>query len=721
MADYAADDAAPPAKSERAYVITDSDLLGHVRTERRQSIGFGEGDGGELTKRREKALLYYKGDVTKDLPDPPNRSKAVSTDVAEAIDTALPDLAEIFLSGEDIVTFTPDGAEDEDRARDETDFVQRVLFQQNPGFVIFTTAMKDALLSVTGLFHWWYEEEEATRALGVLPPEDAKLAPAVEAQFGSPEQLQVEEREDGSVAFSLPQLKGRICYRAIPPEDFTVGQDTVTLAEGTYCAFRERARVQALIERGLDAEEVRKLPAYTRPDETVTFARDEAGENNQGMGAATGDLRMVEIRNHYLRIDRDGDGDTELWKVVTDAAETVILDIEEADHVPFSALTPYMSAHRFYGESVADRLLEIMRIKTTLLRMLLDSGFFALNQRMEVGLEKANEYTIPDLIRNEPNVPVRTKTGDAVRPISAGGLNFDVFSALEFASVMGEQRTGIVRNAQGLNPDTLHDTAAGAMQLINAAQKRLRFIARVFAETGIKELCLGIHRTMRVNWSDQHAPIQAKFGKAWKTAQPHQWPEREDMEVHVGPVSKEHELAMLSKQMEIVQNVIELQGGTQGPYVTESNVHNLLTAWSRAAGQKAPELYWSDPQSTEMQQAMAKQQPKPDPDMAKAQAQIQADQARASADLQLQREKAAADLQLQREKAEASSAAAAAQAQRDHELRLAEHAADVQLRREQMAGELQLKREGMAAELAMKREMGMTPTTQGPQVGGEAG
>jgi hypothetical protein len=721
MAESAADTAAKPTKPERAYVVADDEMLSHVRVERQQSIGFGEGDSGELVKRRERALLYYKGDVREDLPDPPNRSRAVSTDVAEAIDTALPDLAEIFLSGEDIVTFTPEGEEDEAQAREETDFVQRVLFQQNPGFVIITTAMKDALLSVTGLFHWWYEEEEASRELGVLSPEQANLAPAVEAQLGQSERLQVEQQEDGSVSFSLPQLKGRVCYRAIPPEDFTVAQDTVTLAEGTYCAYRERARVQALIERGLDAEKVRKLPEFSRRDESVDRARDEAGETDRGMAGSTGDLRVVEIRNHYLRIDRDGDGETELWRVVTDADEQVLLDLEEVDHIPFSALTPYMSAHRFYGESVADRLLEIMRIKTSLLRMMLDSGFFALNQRMAVAMDGANDFTIPDLLRNEPNVPVRMRSVGAVTPLQAGQLGFDVFGALEYASVMGEQRTGIVRNAQGLNPDTLHDTASGAMQLINAAQKRLRFIARVFAETGIKELCLGIHRTMRVNWTDQHAPVRGKFGKQWKTAQPHQWPERDDMEVHVGPVSKDHELAMLSKQMEILQSVIQLQGGTQGPFVSEANVHNLLTAWSRAAGQKSPEQYWTDPQSPEVQQAKAQQQPKPDPEMAKVQAQIAAQNQKAQADVQLAREKAAADLQLQREKHAADGAAAEAQAAREHELRLQEHAADVQLRREQMAGELQLKRDGMVAELALKREMGARPEVQGPEVGGEPG
>jgi hypothetical protein len=83
-----------------------------------------------------------------------------------------------------------------------------------------------------------------------------------------------------------------------------------------------------------------------------------------------------------------------------------------------------------------------------------------------------------------PGAPIRSATGDAVRPISAGQLGFDVFGAMEYVSVMGEQRSGVVRNAQGLNPDTLHETAKGALAMISQAQKRVRMIARVFAETG---------------------------------------------------------------------------------------------------------------------------------------------------------------------------------------------------------------------------------------------
>src|SRR5690606_10648717 len=118
--------------------------------------------------------------------------------------------------------------------------------------------------------------------------------------------------------------------------------------------------------------------------------------------------------------------------------------------VPFAALTPYLVPHQFFGESVADKLIEVQRIKTAVTRMFLDSGYFALNQRMQVDMTLASDWTLSDLLKNEPNMPVRTR-GDAVKPLQSGGLASDPLAAIEHFSAQGEQRTGIVRNAQGLN------------------------------------------------------------------------------------------------------------------------------------------------------------------------------------------------------------------------------------------------------------------------------
>jgi hypothetical protein len=664
----------------RRLRYSDADFLRIVDDECRRSVGFGEGDTGELARVRIKAQEYRQGRIV-DLPAIRGRSTAVDSTLADAVDTLMPDVMEVFFGGDDVVTFQADGAADEAQAREETDVVTHVVFHQNDAFRAFHDAIQDALLNRTGLFHWWWEEDEkalASHETGGL--EEAAAVAALAQLQRSWTRAQLERREDGSVAVKVSELRGRVCIKAVPSEDFTVAADAIALRDAAYCALRDRPRVQELIARGVDGRLARSLPHATSRQDAIENARDEAGENDRAGESGIDDLRVVEVRTHYLRIDADDDGDVEIWRIETDAEQRVLLQKERVSQIPFGALTPYLSAHRFYGESLADKLFEVMRIKTVLLRMLLDSGYFALNQRMEVSEEQASEFTIADLLNNAPNVPVRSKTGQAVRPISGGGLGFDVFAAMEFMSTVAEQRSGVVRNAQGLNPDTLHETASGAMQLIAAAQKRVRMICRVFAETGVKDLFLGVHQLLREAFTRDHAPARLKVGQVWREVRPEAWCEREALSVHVGVGSsgRDRDLAVQSQAIGLTEKVVQLQGGIEGPFVTAQNVYNRLRAFSRAVGEKSPDLYWSDPaHAPEMGEH---HDPEAQLEMARLNAKAAADGRQAQVELQIARERMAAEMALKRE-----------------EMQL-----KIQLERERAAEALKLQREELTATLALK-------------------
>lgn len=661
---------------------SDDELLKLVGEERKRSVGFGEGDTGELVEQRERALRFYQGDVSREVPAMANRSAAVSTDVAEAVETALPDLMEIFIGGDDIATFQAMSAEDEKQAQQESDYVRHVIFSENDGFLAFNTAFKDALLVKTGLFHWWWDEEEKEERKPIPPDIMPDQLEAMAAAEGF-------EIEGGEAV--RKQLVSKVCVKAVAPEDFTVAVDTVDLRNATYCALRDRPRVQDLIARGVDADVARGLKGYTQPDETISEARDEAGEETLRTEVGQGDLRRVEVRSHYLRLLGEGDR-LVIWRVDTDSEETVLISKEEVPSIPFGAITPYLNPHRFYGESVADKLIEIQKIKTTLWRMQLDDGYFALNQRMVVDMTRANEFTISDLLNNVPNHPIRANGADAVLPARAGGLNFDVLSAMEQASVMGEQRSGIVRNAQGLRPDTLHDTAKGAMVLITAAQKRLRYIARVFAETGVKDLFLGVHELLRQGYGQegegaQRAKPHVKLKKQWVDVDPSQWPERKAIEVGIGSAGREHDMGVMGQ---IMQTQAEMLGaGLGGVLVKPENIYAAAMRFAEVADVKSPERFFSDPAQ------QPPQPPKPDPEMEKAKAEIMLQQEKAKADVMLEREKGAAKLETDRMSAE-----------QNLQLAMAKMQAEMELKRYQIDQELVLKREELAAELQIKRELG---------------
>ena len=597
------------------------DFLAIVQSERRQSIGF-EHDN-ILLNEREVALNYFKGQMD-DMPSLPNRSSAVSTDIADAIETVLPDLIEIFIGGDDVATFKPHSEQDEDAAKQETEYLNQVIYQENDGFLILYSMFKDALQSKTGVVKWWWEDHP-------IKPEfftgknDLELA--LMSGDGTIDDITVDGKDDetGEDTYSFTLTKedpgGECKIKPVPPEDFTVAADTVSLQDTTYCAFRTRPRKQDLIEQGVDRSIVEDLPPYGQTsDESLQLARDTAGEHYERFNLV-GDhnLGQVEIIEHFVRVDADGDGTPELWRILTGGNETVLIEKEQVDRIPFSAITPYIVTHRFYGESIADRLIQIQKIKTALLRMMLDSGYFALNQRHEVAEQGASQWTISDLLRNEPGMPVRVKSAGTVVPIASGALSFDTFTALEYVSVMGEQRTGIVRNAQGLNPDTLHETAGGMEKLMMAAQLRMRLIARIFAETGVKDMFLGVHALLRKH---KHQS-SAKIGGKWAPVDCSQWGERSQMTISLGlgSAGKMQELAAMTQIVGIQNEIVKLQGGASGPIVNLENIYRAITRLGEKAGEKAVDQFFTDPSTS------PPQQPQSPPGAAEAQQKAQSDQA----------------------------------------------------------------------------------------------
>src|SRR5260370_37161843 len=95
-----------------------------------------------------------------EIPDVDGRSKAVWRDVADTVEGLMRQLMEIFCSSEEVVKFEPIGPEDVQAADQETDYVNHVFMQKNPGFMVLYSMIKDALLSKVGVVKVWWEETE---------------------------------------------------------------------------------------------------------------------------------------------------------------------------------------------------------------------------------------------------------------------------------------------------------------------------------------------------------------------------------------------------------------------------------------------------------------------------------------------------------------------------------------------------------------------------------
>ncbi|WP_316213683.1 MULTISPECIES: hypothetical protein [unclassified Bradyrhizobium] len=143
-----------------------------------------------LMEERSRAMEYYLGEMRRDMPAPEGRSRAVSTDVSDTIEGLMPQLMDIFAGSDEVVRFEPVGPEDEAAAQQETDYVNHVFMQKNPGFMVLYGFVKDALLSKVGIVKvWWDEREEESRETYYDLTEDqyVMLAQEVEESDGQME------------------------------------------------------------------------------------------------------------------------------------------------------------------------------------------------------------------------------------------------------------------------------------------------------------------------------------------------------------------------------------------------------------------------------------------------------------------------------------------------------------------------------------------------------
>ncbi len=689
-----------------------------LQAEKADSLG--TDTASELVKQRSKAMEYYLGDMAEDMPAPADRSKAVSTDVADTVEGLMPSLMEVFASSDETVEFEPVGPEDEDAAKQETDYVQHVFWQKNPGFVILHNFIKDALLQKNGItkVYWDKGDKEEEETYLDTPPEvyAAIVATAEEAGFEVSEHT---ENEDGTHDLTLKRVIPYGCAKAenVPPEEFGITRRAKSIRDADYAYHETKKSESTLIEQGYDPEQVKRLQSAGDTKGEEDLARDTVEDDRSGDGNNNDATRLITVTEHYVKCDYDNSGKARLWRVTTggDDAEVLIRDkkpdVVKVPFMPFAAMTPVIMPHRFYGRSIADLVMDIQRIKTALTRGYLDQLYLTVNPPVEIAEAFAGEKTLDDLLTNRPGKIVRTKQPGGLvyhRPTSQGA---EVLPAIEYFDAQREWRTGVTRQGQGIDAKALADqSATAAQQMFSMAQARMRLIARIFAETGIKDLFLLLHATIRMNDRQENT---VRLRNQWVPVNPRQWKTRDDMTVRVAlSGSKEQQMAFLMNLLGVQQQMLPL--GLTKP----ENFFNTLKKTVELAGLKSVEPYFLDPEAVDPatgQPLNPPPQPPPDPKMVEAQTRMQIEQQKLEVGTQMDAQKAQQDASLEQMKL-----------QNELVLKREQMQAEMALKREQLAAELMLKREQMQAEMQLKARMGVlnaqvSVATSEVNVGGEPG
>ena len=612
--------------------MTESDLLALIANEERQAVGYTYGD---LSAEREMAMNYYMGRSFGNEVE--GKSQVISTDVRDAVEGMLPSLLDMFTSSKEAVEFEPVGMEDEQQAKAATALCNYVFYKQNNGFLLLYQWFKDALLQKNGVVKFWYEDSESKTKEKYEDLNELEIFQLL--QNPNVEVSATREMEDGrtEIEITVTDKSGKVCVQNVPPEEFliTPKHNSVSLQDCLFVAHRMRRTVSEIKEMGYD---VKDFSGDSGGDLNMEYLSrrqfaEEFPENDDPGDPA---LRRLWITECYLRVDFDGDGFTELRRVLRCGQE--ILENEETDYVPFAAITPIIMPHRFYGLSLADLVMEIQYHKSILWRQMMDNLYLTNNPR---NLILENQVNLDDLLTSRVGGIVRQKVPGAVTPLETRFIAGQSFPMLEYLDSVKENRSGVTRYNQGTDADSLNKTATGISRIMNASEQRIKLVARIFAETGVKDLFKGILHCLQ---KYSTAPMQMRLLGNVVAIDPRQWKTQWDVSVNVGlgTGDKSQQLVQL-QTIAAVQKELLMAGKS---WVTDDNLYNMARKIAESAGFQNEGMFFTPPKN------VPPQEPPPDPEMMKLQAEAQMGQAELQQQAQekqisAQMQKYVADLQAQ--------------------------------------------------------------------------
>jgi hypothetical protein len=662
--------------------LDDAEVVSRIQLAEQNSYGAND---SELASDRATALDYYLGKPFGNEID--GRSQVVSTDVADVIESLMPQLMKIFASGDEVVKFVPRGPEDIDGAEQETEALNYLIMERNGGYNLFYTLFKDSLLGKNAYAKVYWEDSDEVETeyyKGLTDDELAMLGQDGEVEIVEhteyPDEIDAQQRAEAlqqmmirlqqandaaqqgnqqaqadvpQIQQSIAQLQGKppamlhdvkveiskergeICIEPVAPENMMIAMTTksVSLQHADFVQHREM----------LDKAEIEDL-GFTLPDSAAPGNEEESYSEESDARDLYSESQSDDIIDRYLVRDSYIRVNGKLMRYVLIGDD--IVHKEEAEVIPFVSICPIPMPHRHIGRSIADLVMDIQLIKSTLMRGQLDNIYLANSPRFGVS-ERVN---LDDMLVSRPGgvVRVQGEPMGAIMPLQSPPLPPQSFQLIEYIDGVREQRTGATRYNQGIDANSLNKTATGIQQIMSAAQERVLLIARNYAEQ-LKELFILTHRLMKMY---SQRPMVMRLRNEWVNVDPRTWKTRYDMSISVGLGTGNKD-----QQLMHIQNILMAQKEAMALGLTDpKRIYNALAKLTINAGFRNPEEFWIEPKDGQpmppppANPLIEIEQMKLKADQQKFQAQAQLDQQKAQADLQQEQLRSANDVEIERQK-----------------------------------------------------------------------
>ena len=503
--------------------VGDNELLAMIE----QGITNSVGDflnSSDLARERQKATYEY-GMMPQFHLTPQGVSQIVSSDTVEAIEGYTAIIAELMFNNNRIARFIPAGQSPKDfhEAKVASDLTNYAIFKQNPGWEILNTWVKSALLWKNSIVRWEFIEdfdytfeefEEISQENLDILLADEEIEVLGKLEYDN--ELVTDESGNAimSVVYKNVRLrrkknKTRINIKNVHPECFRITRDAHSLDDAAFVGIQidmTRSEIRKFfpqIAENINWDTIGdgSYDWATKYTEEQSARKRLVGEE-YWLGGNSRELfpseanRQITVIECWLRVDRDGDGIAELKHFII--AGSVILLEEDCDSVPLATLCPFEVPHEFFGLSVADMIRPATLATTAIMRGFVENVYLT-NYSPKLADPNVVDFSALQNMKPKQIIATNGNPNGAVAAMTPDTISTGTVPLLQMLQEHKEQATGLSKAAQGLN-DTLYvsgNSEEKMQRAMSAAQIRVQFMARRFAETGFKRLSEGIYKLMR--------------------------------------------------------------------------------------------------------------------------------------------------------------------------------------------------------------------------------
>jgi len=583
-------------------MMTDGELLTVLKNLLGDSIKYANKDFEKANAALDKA---YRQELYGNEEE--GRSKVIASDVYDTVESDMPAFARIFLGSTDIMKFIPLTEADVDEAEQKTKYANYLIRGQKDSFKTLHDLLKEPGKAKCSVAYYRMEESETPRYVryeGLTEEALTMTLQELEAEETA-DRVEVETQEQTkdekfNVRFRVVTKRKKIAISAVPGESFILSRGATCKDTAMLVGHETTKSKGRLIAEGYPEELIKGLVPDGEDDSDDSKRRRFADKG--GWDQASGyhwTNEEVTIQTLYALVDYDEDGIPER-RMIVKCRET-ILEQEPYGHVPYAIFSQLLEPHSAIGNSRGEQASRFQLEKTAVKRGVMDN-IYSVN-RPALGVDDSDgsidggKTNLDDALSEQINRIIRTDgpPGEALLPIVTPYVGDKALQVIQYLDAEKSVTLGNQMANQGLDSDKLYKETATRFEGVQDAQEaKLELVARVYAETGFRELFEGVIWTAQ-HYQDDTAEFMV-LGKQF-SVDPKGWKYEHYCQSQVGLGAGDNEQIIANLGAVVQQQWQHIQSGS--PLADWKKMYNALSKLMKAMGQPDPGEYFNDPEMPE--------------------------------------------------------------------------------------------------------------------------